>query len=158
MKGLNSAFSNPLQFCLITLFAICYEQSAYSDFCEDTYKVLIESQQTKIHCQNFSLLFPPKIIPGLITQVLFCCSTAEQIAQTASYLHTSLRPPPHKVPMHSLLAANCLCPHTAGAFYVLSHIPVKFPGLIFFTLQGNLMIFTGTFCLFLWPCFSISFR
>lgn len=86
MKGLNSAFSNPLQFCLITLFAICYEQSAYSDFCEDTYKVLIESQQTKIHCQNFSLLFPPKIIPGLITQVLFCCSTAEQIAQTASYI------------------------------------------------------------------------
>lgn len=60
MKGLNSAFSNPLQFCLITLFAICYEQSAYSDFCEDTYKVLIESQQTKIHCQNFSLLFPPE--------------------------------------------------------------------------------------------------
>lgn len=148
MKGLNSAFSNPLQFCLITLFAICYEQSAYSDFCEDTYKVLIESQQTKIHCQNFSLLFPPEnnSRPNYSgTVLLFHC----RANCTDCVLHTSLRPPPHKVPMHNLLAANCLCPHTAGAFYVLSHIPVKFPGLVFFTLQGNLMIFTGTFCLFL---------
>lgn len=46
--------------CLSTLFAICYEQSAYPDFYEDTYKVLIESQQAKIHNQKFSLLFPPE--------------------------------------------------------------------------------------------------